>query len=92
MENKITALPLTAKERNDLINRIAENTALFNCRHALLNRHQVALLCGRSYTGVEGILKDPTFPPPIHVLSAANKTWRCGEVIDWLKNRPRYGN
>lgn len=92
MDNKITAMPLSAKERNNLVNRIAENTALFNCRHALLTRHQVALLCGRSYAGVEGILKDPSFPPPIKALVLSHKVWRCGEVIDWLKNRPRYGN
>lgn len=28
----------------------------------------------------------------IKALASSHKVWRCGEVIDWLKNRPRYGN
>ena len=77
----------TEADKRKMMAKITEETARLNCRQALLSRTQVATLLGMTAAGVGAILRNPSFPAPIHLQIQANRRWRCGDVLDWIEER-----
>lgn len=73
---------------DEIMRQAARDIVSLNTPDALLTSRQVALLMGYvSRNSIPQILKDPTFPSPIHITLSSENRWRCREVKDWIEAR-----